>query len=390
MTIQRLSLYYISVLLLFFKNLILYSQFYSIVPPIIPTILYYGAIASLALKIFLDVNKYCYSRIRFLLILFVLIVLTVGGNLANDYSIVWILIYIIAARDTNPYKLAKWIYTFVLIATTIIILCSLVGVIPNLYQIAISSSGKVIFRYYLGFIHCNVLGTYLSLLFFCKVYLCGDNIKWHDYIILSVLIILTLFIAYSRTSGTIMVLTLLVKPFFCSKTKKILKNVVLLGMIIICLMSVILTINYDPSKEWMVTLNTFMTGRLSAGNLAYQEDGISILGQNFTTIFQSTNFQFGDINAQQKVVDNAFMHLLIHYGIVPAIILIGYFLTNVKWLIENGKYTMCLIVVMSYVMGISEGTLYSMQNIVLYLLATLQYDRIKKGTKAGIQSRLYY
>ena len=65
-------------------------------------------------------------------------------------------------------------------------------------------------------------------------------------------------------------------------------------------------------------------------------------------------------------------------------------MTNVKWLIENGKYTMCLIVVMSYVMGISEGTLYSMQNIVLYLLATLQYDRIKKGTKDGIQSRLYY
>ena len=84
------------------------------------------------------------------------------------------------------------------------------------------------------------------------------------------------------------------------------------------------------------------------------------------------------------------MHLLIHYGIIPSVILIGYFLTNVKWLIENEKYTMCLIVVMSYAMGISEGTLYSTQNIVLYLLATLQYDRIKEGRKDGIQSRLYY
>lgn len=390
MTIQRSSLYYISVLLFFFKNLIQYSQFYSIIPPIIPTVLYYGAIASLALKLFLDVNRYCYSKKMFLMVLSGLIVLTFGGNLANDYSIVWILINIVAARNTDPYKLAKWVYTFVLIATVIIIICSLIGVIPNLYQISISTSGKVIFRYYLGFIHCNVLGTYLSLLFFCKVYLCGNNIKWQDYIVLGVFIVLTMFVAYSRTNGIIMIAMFLVKPFFSPKMKKVLGNVVLLGMIIICLLSIILTINYDPSKEWMVNLNTFMTGRLSAGNLAYQEDGISILGQNFTTIFQSSNFQFGDKNAQQKVVDNAFMHLLIHYGIIPSVILIGYFLTNVKWLIENEKYTMCLIVVMSYAMGISEGTLYSTQNIVLYLLATLQYDRIKEGRKDGIQSRLYY
>lgn len=384
MTIRRASLYYISVLLFFLKNLILYSQFYNIIPYIIPTVLHYGAIASLTLKIFLDINRYCYSKKMFLMIFFGLIVLTFGGNLANDYSIVWILIYIIAARNTDPYTLSKWIYTFVLIATVIIILCSLIGVIPNLYQIAISSSGKVIFRYYLGFIHCNVLGTYLSLLFFCKVYLCGDNIKRKDYIILGIFIVVTMFVAYSRTNGIIMIIMLLVKPFFCSKRKKVLKKVVLLGMISICFMSITLTINYDSSKEWMVNLNSFMTGRLSAGNLAYQEDGISIFGQDFTTIFQSANFQFGDKNAQQKVVDNAFMHLLIHYGIIPSIILIGYFLINVKWLIEKEMYTMCLIVVMSYAMGISEGTLYSMQNIVLYLLATLQYVRIEKGRSDGI------
>lgn len=390
MKIKRPSLYYISVLLFFAQRLILYSQFYSVIPYIVSTILYYGAIATLALKIFLDVKHTYYSKKMFIIAIVGLIVLILSGNLANDYSIVWILIYIVAAKDTDAYKLANWVYTFILIGTVIIILCSIIGIIPNLYQIAVSTSGKVIFRYYLGFIHCNVLGTYLSLLFFCKVYLCGDNIKWQDYIVLFIFIILTMFVAYSRTNGMIMIFMLLVKPFFKYKMKKSLKIVVLLGMIFICLMSIILTITYDPSKEWMVNVNAFMTGRLSAGNLAYKEDGVSILGQNFTTIFQSANFQFGDQNAQQKVVDNAFMHLLIHYGIIPAILVIGYFLINVKWLIENDKYTMCLIVVMSYVMGISEGTLYSMQNIVLYLLATLQYDRIERGKNGGAQTRLYY
>lgn len=149
-------------------------------------------------------------------------------------------------------------------------------------------------------------------------------------------------------------------------------------MAFIMIFSIVLSINYDVSNQFMVEANGLLTGRLSAAKSAYDQYGFSIIGQDFQTIFNTTTVSFGDSTKQQQVIDNAFMHLLIHYGILPSILLFWYYFSNVFWLYKNRKIDVLFVLFLSFIQGVSEGILYSTYNVALFILAATQYERMSQ------------
>lgn len=373
--IKRNKLYNYSILCHYIQRLILYSSFYNIIPGIIPTLFSYISITCLLLKCMAEIwqEKVGFKWLMSVMGFFPL--LWIGSLFANSDELVWILIYIITAKNVEPESIARTIYAICGVGTCVIVLSALIGVVPNNYELAINSAGKVTVRMYMGFIHCNVFGSFLSTIFLCHFFIRFNRLNKFDYLFGSLLTATCAFVAYSRTNAIIMLIALLSIKYYAVPEKSRLK-IALFIMTFFAVASVVLSVNYNSSNGFMVELNTMLTGRLSAAKSAYDQYGFSIMGQNFQTIFKTSTVAFGKAGMQQQVIDNAFMHMLVHYGILPTALLMWYYFSNVIWLYKRQRMDVLFVVLLSFIQGITEGTIYSSYNAVLFILATMQYDRM--------------
>ena len=214
----------------------------------------------------------------------------------------------------------------------------------------------------------------MSTIFLCHFFIRFNRLNKFDYLFGALLTAVCAFVAYSRTNAIIMLIAILSIRYFAVPVKSRLK-IALFVMSFIAVASVALSVNYNPSYNFMVELNTMLTGRLSAAKSAYDQYGFSIMGQDFQTIFQTSTVAFGEAGMQQQVIDNAFMHMLVHYGILPTALLMWYYFSNVIWLYKRQRMDILFVVLLSFIQGITEGTIYSSYNAVLFILATMQYDR---------------
>lgn len=372
--IKRNELYNYSILCHFIQRLILYSSFYNIIPGIIPTLFSSISIICLVLKCMAEIRQeeFAFKWLMSVMVFFPLV--WIGSIFANSDELVWILIYIITAKNVEPESIARTIYAVCGFGTCVIMLSALIGIIPNNYELAINEAGKVTIRMYMGFIHCNVFGSFLSTIFLCHFFIRFNRLNKFDYLFGALLTAVCAFVAYSRTNAIIMLIAILSIRYFAVPVKSRLK-IALFVMSFIAVASVALSVNYNPSYNFMVELNTMLTGRLSAAKSAYDQYGFSIMGQDFQTIFQTSTVAFGEAGMQQQVIDNAFMHMLVHYGILPTALLMWYYFSNVIWLYKRQRMDILFVVLLSFIQGITEGTIYSSYNAVLFILATMQYDR---------------
>ena len=373
--IKRNELYNYSILCHFIQRLILYSSFYNIIPGIIPTLFSYISITCLALKCIVEIwqEEFAFKWLMSVMVFFPL--LWIGSTFANSDELVWILIYIVTAKNVEPESIARTIRAVCGFGMCVIVLSALIGIIPNNYELAINEAGKVTIRMYMGFIHCNVFGSFLSTIFLCHFFIRFNRLNKFDYLFGLLLTTVCAFVAYSRTNAIIMLIALLSIKYFVVPVKSRLR-IALFVMIFFAVASVALSVNYNPSYNFMVELNALLTGRLSAAKAAYDQYGFSMMGQDFQTIFQTSTVAFGKAGMQQQVIDNAFMHMLVHYGILPTALLMWYYFSNVIWLYKHQRMDILFVVLLSFIQGITEGTIYSSYNAVLFILATVQYNRM--------------
>ena len=376
-TVQISQLYNFSIAFHYLQRLILYSSFYNIIPGYVPTLCNYASIACLILKFVVEARREKFTFKWLIIVSTFFPFLWLGAVRANSNELIWLLIFVISAKNVEPESIAKTIYRVCGVGTLIIVFCALLKLIPNNYEIAIASSGKIVIRMYMGFIHCNVFGSFLSTIFMCHFFVRFNKINKLDYVYGLLLMCICAFVAYSRTNALVMLIAIL-SIFFYKKRKKgcLVATVVVMASVMV--LSIFLCVNYNPSNTLMVAVDEMLTGRLSAAKAAYDEYGFSIMGQDFQTIFKTSTVAFGDTSKQQQVIDNAFMHMLVHYGILPSALLIWYYFSNVFWLFNNRRMDILFVVMLSFTQGIAEGTIYSTYNVALFILATVQYQRMSQ------------
>ena len=117
----------------------------------------------LALKCIVEIwqEEFAFKWLMSVMVFFPL--LWIGSTFANSDELVWILIYIVTAKNVEPESIARTIRAVCGFGMCVIVLSALIGIIPNNYELAINEAGKVTIRMYMGFIHCNVFGSFLRM-----------------------------------------------------------------------------------------------------------------------------------------------------------------------------------------------------------------------------------
>lgn len=157
--INQRNLYNFSIVFHYIQRLILYSSFYNLLPGKIPTLMHDLSIVCLLWKFILDAKSERFTIRWFATCILGLPFLFAAVN-ANANELVWILIFIVMAKEVDSYRLAKTIYIVCGIGTIIVVLSALSGIIPNNYELTVSPTGVFTVRSYMGFIHCNVFGFF--------------------------------------------------------------------------------------------------------------------------------------------------------------------------------------------------------------------------------------
>ena len=110
-------------------------------------------------------------------------------------------------------------------------------------------------------------------------------------------------------------------------------------------LSVALTISYDPYNEFLVFINSsgLLGGRLSLGQNAIEQYGITLLGQRVDLIGNGLNFQ-GEWKREgvYNYVDSLYVQLLVRYGVVFTVAFIGGMTAAMKRAYDKKNYIVCL------------------------------------------------
>lgn len=376
MIISITSIYYFAIVLKFIQIFFLYTYFNTIILGPLNNFICgpLGTITVLLLlfKLLLDLRNGVVPKIVALIVCLVTPIIYVSSMNSISEDLLWILLLIVSAKNVSPMTLAKTILYTCVLGYVITVTAAFSGIIPNDYMIMIGSRGEVIFRWFLGFIHCNILGTMTMLIFYCWLFVRYERLSILDYVGFLLLFSITFFAAHSRTSSYIMVLALLMKWLVSKNNANIRKKLLKIIMILVVAVSIFMTVFYNPGNQIMATISEAFTGRFEFANDAYRAYGITLFGQILKVTFGQ--YGTGDVTL---VVDNSFAYMLITFGIIPSLVVLWYYFSNIEWLADTEQIAAMLILFMCFVSGISEGMVYSSNfNIGLYIIAPMQYSRI--------------
>lgn len=231
------------------------------------------------------------------------------------------IIFIFAGRNIRFDRLVKVMFATLVASTCIVLLATAIGAIPNS---TLTRDGDELVRYHLGFSHPNTFpGIFLFIA--CSWIFMRDK----RYGIVDALAILAVTAALFKftdaraacfVTAAVAALALAVKWI----PERILRSKPLaflgIGSVAICaIVSIALTVCFDPSIEWMKWLNLKLSGRLQYGHDALVKHGIPLLGQKVdsgmrTAYDVTTGTWKSTKRTSMTIIDCEYMRFLIACG----------------------------------------------------------------------------
>lgn len=306
------------------------------------------------------------------------------------------LLFILASQNIDIKKVAKEVMILTLVLLLLIILLAEFGVIQsNTTTVASSSrsylwsSGTTIKLW--GFSQHNHIGNKVLIIILCYIFLRYDHFKWFDLLPCTFAFYFSYFIEKSRTTALLIVISVILVLLFklmrylgAKTNKNCVAFCVYFVMLFSILFSLFMCITYDSSSAFYQFFDDLLTTRLSSAKSLFEQYGFSLFGQYINELNAST---------ATAVLDNAYMHLFINYGLVLGIlIIVGYF-SSAKLALREQNYAILVIIATIFVCGICECWFYLLtNNPFLLLLSTGLYNqdlKIKKEDKiTNIRSKI--
>jgi hypothetical protein len=237
------------------------------------------------------------------------------------------------------------------IAIVMTLLCSDLRLLPKLYYVHHDTPLDT-----LGFCHRNVLGSNMAMLCLCWLYLRYCKLNWLDILGCLTLTVITYFLAISRSSLIIMLLSIAVF-FLCRCFCRPIKNFRFSGKILhaffgcMILFSVVGTIFFSKDAALWRLLDKLLTNRLSFAHHCFDQHGFTLFGQQMP--FSGTMDAI--LNQQSRLIlDNAYMRLLIFHGLIPGGLFLALYWVCLhrSWKRRNLPMTAGLLIFAFY--GLSE------------------------------------
>ncbi len=265
----------------------------------------------------------------------------------------WCALFIVCSHDVKLRPLASCALWITLIALLITIPFAQLGLIENI--VLTRSAGTV--RYAMGFTHPNSLGLYLLVACFSFSILRFGKNPIPDLALIAVADAINLAVADSRTCVLLsMVQALLLVVFYFVKgegARAAARVCFSLAVLLVVASSMYFMVAYDASNSLHVSLNSILSGRFRLAHGYYSLQPLTLLGSTFeglTTIYWE--------NGEPKtfVVDNAWCHLILRFGVLPAtMFLVGYLVFFFKMIRERRWDALLFGFVLMAAYGFSEN-----------------------------------
>ena len=300
----------------------------------------------------------------------------------------WVTLFIVCANGVKLRPLAKITFVLSLVILFVTMTFAQLEIIENR---VLSRNGED--RYCMGFDHPNALGCYL--LIACVAFSAmrfGRN-PAPDLALIGVAVVLGLAVANSRASALLLMLQavlLLVFYFVKNKaTRSHFRRCFAVALLLVIAVSFYFMVAYTPSNAIHAAFNKLLSGRLYLAHGYYSMQRLTLMGstfEGFAPIYWSSRTGLAAF-----CLDNAWCHLVIRYGIVPAaLFLLGYLALFFK-LIHRRKWDALLFgLLIMGIYGFSETVGIRIEcNFFLFAIgADLLYSGcLFKSTAPGACSR---
>lgn len=273
-------------------------------------------------------------------------------QISGEGWLFWLILFLITAKEIKLQKLALISLIQSAAILFIVPMLTLFGVLDNI-QI---QKGNIT-RNTLGFSHPNNIGVLLliicvalSVLFFRQKLLLTISI-------IIALTVFNLFISYSRSGAVlsvIQIVLLLIFYFIHSEKMKSILSYCMLSVVGLCtLLSYFAMVFYRADNQIWGILNKILSGRLRLAHGYFEMYPLTLFGRDYAGS-KPIAWEFDGIPSN-FMVDNAYAHLLLRYGIIPTVIFLAAYLFVLYKLAANNSWNGIFFgLVLFAIYGLSE------------------------------------
>ncbi len=265
-----------------------------------------------------------------------------GGFLSSEMALVEATIFVVCASRIPFDSIVRCTYWIIGITCAVIILCSLIGIVPNaeVGTVRVGGGDGTRPRYTLGFLMPSYAPRFLATISMLYFWVNKEKSTWIIFIAIAALNV-GLYQATDTRVGYYLVWLILaiallgkLRVFHITRLP-FSKQVVPFSFVIVAALAIGLTLAYDPSSVLMTSLDQLLSTRLQLGFEAVQEYGFSFFGQRFESA--GNKWVQGELVQPERVmvVDSSYVHLAISQGIATLLIIVAGFTLVAKRLCDQ-------------------------------------------------------
>jgi hypothetical protein len=296
----------------------------------------------------------------------------------NKIMATWI--FVVVAKNIDFEIVIRLIYVIEILMTILVIYLWAAGYISEytMYR------GYTI-RHSLGFSHPNQLGIRIFLITICRSYIRKDKFNFFDWMIVIAASIFLYLVPNSQTSCLALIILAIIllayKVFdLFGANANVLSDVCILVAVASNVCSIVFSIIDIRKYSILKLIDSVMSTRFSQCYRTMKYFGVKTWGQDIQLFFtkKSTNqiFHFW--------LDNAYVALLLRYGIVLFILFSFLYVYTMVTLKKKGQHYLVGFLSLYAIYGMMENNFFSIsQNIFLLLLSYPLFRRQETDRTAG-------
>lgn len=326
-------------------------------------------------------------QVQELMILAVCTLPIVYATLNSNYNrMISTWIFIIAAKNIDFNRFIKFAYYVELFFTLLVFYLFQCGVINELsiYR------GNVL-RHSFGFNHPNQLGVRVFLLVICRCYCRRDKFNLFDWSLIVATAIFVKRVADSKTSYYAIVILAIIMAvykilYMTGHEHEKYSNLLIVIAAASNILSVFLSFINLNSFPLLRQIDIFMSRRFSQCHRTMQFYGVTMFGQEIKLLFSRP----GIGRTYHFWLDNAYMSILLRYGIVVYLIFSILYIYTMFLLKKSNNHLLVAILCLYAIYGIMENNFFSMsQNMFLLVLSyTLYGCKLVEGKSVPTRIRI--
>ncbi len=327
------------------------------------------SIIFLIINLILQNQKIPFKSFVILIVSFVC--LSISYFINESYTLLLGLCFILCYKNIDINNFMKFDMKLKIFLLVFVIVSWKLGIVSEVTMLR--TDGTI--RHSLGFSHPNSLG--LNLFCICAeiIYLYFEKLKLKHYFLIALSLYICNNICDSR-SATLSLLILfglfLLKKFNLFKPNKNLKYLPVLLIALSFIFSIFFLKN--PNNVFLKNLNHLISGRIRCSAEFLDYYGLNMFGHKFEF------YGLWNVRGQKlTVLDNSYMYLFLHYGIVNGLIITLYVISFINKLLKNEEYSKICYLISFLFIGLMENVTFNVfYNVILICMLNNQFQKRRK------------